>query len=112
MKNSQKESILEIDDNILFAPVWFRFLEWVLIIGIFSYLADLTKHWSVVFISCMNYSVFILYVQSVLFSVDWQFPFFNNKKRKRLFAILFASILAALFYLFVNIVIIQIKEYL
>ena len=112
MKNSQKAGLFETDEEvwIKFTPVWFRFLEWVVIIGVFHYLSEITHYWSIKFIVYINYIAFGMYIQSILFCVDH--THIKSKKIKRIFALLFATLIAILLLLFVTISVDQIKEYL
>lgn len=112
MKNKQKMGLFLPDEEvwIKFTPTWFRFLEWIIIIGLFHYLAELTNHWLIKIIEYLNYISFGLYIQSILFCVNHKY--IKNKKTKRIFALLFATISAILLVLFVAISVTQIKEYL
>lgn len=112
MENKQKAGLFKSDEEawIKFTPVWFRFLEWTIIIGLFHYLAELTNYWVIKIIEYINYVAFGLYIQSILFCIDHSYV--KNKKIKRIFALLFATIAAILLGLFVAVTVSQIKEYL
>lgn len=112
MKNNQKAGFFSSDEDvwISFTPAWFRFLEWVIIIGLFHYLAGITNHWLIKTIEYLNYISFALYIQSILFCVDH--AYIKNKKIKRTFALLFATICTVLLILFIAMSVNQIKEYL
>jgi len=109
MENDQKSSFFESDEDmwIKFTPSWFRFLEWIVVIGIFQYLAEVTNHWSIKVIAYLSYTVFGLYIQSVLFCVDHSY--IRNKKIKRLSALFFATVITIASLVFLGISVEQIK---
>ena len=112
MMNSKKASLFKSDAEvwIKFMPIWFRFLELIIIMGVFQYLAELTNHWLIKIISVLNYLSFGLYIQSIFFCVEH--VYIKNKKIRRIFALLFATLITFLLLIFVTIVITQIKKYL
>jgi len=84
-KKSEADWIKTLDNfyNKL-APLWFEILNWVIIIGIFHYLADITKNVVLIIITAISYFAFWKYCESHLLNIYWEgIPFTKNIRSKR-----------------------------
>lgn len=114
VKKTEAGWIKSVDDFWLkFTPIFFRFLEWLIVVTVFHFIADRTKHKGVILLSGMSYISLALFIQSFLFNIEYKGVLFINSLNKRMiFSILMASIISILILIFVASIVNQLKEYI
>ncbi len=84
-------------------PKWFELLEWVIIIGAFTFLANLTKNMILNIISGISYISVFFYLQSVFFSLEiFGFPKISSERSRRIVSLTVSAILSLGLWLILN----------
>jgi hypothetical protein len=102
----------EVIDNFWkkVTPLWFDWLQWVLVLGVLGYVANQTKNIILVIIYAFSYMAFFFYMQSTFFSIE--FVGFNGIKSlriQRVLSIVISGSLSIAIWLLLSNVIIQIQ---
>lgn len=76
-------------------PRWFEWLSWVLILGAFTFLTELTQDGVLSIVSGFSYVALFFYLQSFFFSLDFHgLPFVKSEKIRRPLSLLISGILS------------------
>lgn len=84
-------------------PRWFEWLGWVLILGAFAFLIELTSNAVVRIAYAFSYFALLCYLQSFFFSLDFHgLPFVKSEKIRGYLSLLISGILAFGTWLFLH----------
>jgi hypothetical protein len=84
-------------------PKWFELLEWVIIIGAFTFLANLTKNMILNIVSGISYISVFFYLQSVFFSLEiFGFPKISSERSRKIVSLTISAILSLGLWLILN----------
>lgn len=76
-------------------PKWFELLEWVIIIGAFTFLAKQTQNMILNIVSGISYFLVFFYLQSVFFSLEiFGFPKISSERSRRIMSLTISAILS------------------
>ncbi len=91
-------------------PRWFEWLDWVTILGAFSFLTKLTQNVIISIAYGFSYVALFFYLQSFFFSLDFHgFPFVKSEKIRRLMSLLISGILSYGIWLFLSSLVLEIR---
>ncbi len=84
-------------------PKWFELLEWVIIIGAFTFLAKQTQNMILNIVSGISYISVFFYLQSVFFSLEiFGFPKISSGRYRRIVSLTISAILSLGLWLILN----------
>ena len=90
-------------------PRWFEWLGWVLILGAFAFLIELTSNAVVRIAYDLSYIALFFYLQSFFFSLDFHgLPFVRSEKIREYLSLLISGILAVGTWLFLHRLVLEI----
>ena len=83
-------------------PLWFQWLEWLLILGVVAYLAKQTQTVVLKLVSGLSYAMLFLYLQALFYSVEFYgFPLIKSERVRRIASLILSAALSiALWLLF------------
>ena len=103
----------KIVDNfwLNFAPRWFNWLGWVIIIGAITYLNEKSESIFLTVTIIISYIALFFYFQGFFYSIEFHgIPFIKNEKIRRVISLLISSILATGIYVFFTNLILEFKR--
>ena len=81
-------------------PLWFQWLEWLLILGAVDFVAKQTQSSVLRLVAGLSYGVLFLYLQGVFHSMEFYgFPVIKSERGRRIASIALSAILCVLFWL-------------
>jgi len=91
-------------------PQWFDWLEWVLILGIMTFLAEQTKAILLIIVSAISYAALFFYLQSLVFSLEFHgFPLIRSERGRRIASLLLSGVLSIALWILLSSLVSQIK---
>ncbi len=87
-------------------PQWFEWLEWVLVLGVITFLASQMQSLVLRIVSAISYVALFFYLQSVFFSLEFYgFPRLRSERKQRLLSLILSGIISlSLWFLLINLV--------
>ena len=83
-------------------PLWFEILEWVLILGVISYLANQTRNMTLRIVSSISYVFIFFYIQSLFYTIDFKgFPLVKTNRGQRILSIILSGITSFLVWILI-----------
>lgn len=97
-KRNTESKWVDIVDNfsLKIAPIWFNYLSWILIIGVFQYLSEgqsLQQQKNIInFIKITSIALLWLYTWAIFYKVEFvNFPLIKNKKIEIIISVLISG---------------------
>lgn len=87
----------EAADNfyLTYVPKWFNFLEWVVLLGVFHFLAWQLNNWVLKTIYAVSLFGFWFFLQSYFFNIHIEgVPLIKSERAKRLFSLIMGGIIS------------------
>jgi hypothetical protein len=95
---------------IKITPLWFDWLQWILVLGVIGYLAQQTKNPALSIIYAFSYMAFYFYLQGIFYSLEFTgFPRIKTKRAQRVMSLILSGIIAFAAWLLISSVISQIQ---
>jgi len=77
-------------------PHWFEWLEWVLVLGVITFLAEQTQSIVLRVVTGVSYVALLFYLQSIFFSLEFHgFPLIKSERTRRVVSLLLSAILSS-----------------
>jgi len=93
-----------------FIPKWFDFLNWIVLLGIFHFLAEYTQDWKLKIIYAISMIGLWVFLQSYFFNIHLEgLPFMKKESAKRLFSIIIGGMISTGVFILLNNIIPQIS---
>ena len=91
---------------IAITPLWFDWLQWILVLGVLGYIAKQTQNLFLAIIYVFSYMAFYSYLQGIFYSLEFQgLPFVKTKRAQRIMSLLLSGIMAiAVWFLISNVI--------
>jgi len=84
-------------------PGWFSLLEWVLILGVISFLAKQTQNIILIIVSIMSHLFLFFYIQSMFYSIDFvNIPGIKSFKMERAISIILSGLISITIWLLIS----------
>lgn len=78
-----------------YIPKWFDFLNWIVLLGIFHFLAEYTQDWKLKLIYTISIIGLWMFLQSYFFNIHLEgLPLMKNDRAKRLFSLIIGGIIS------------------
>ena len=78
-----------------FTPIWFNWLEWVIIIGAVQVISEKTDDLRVRLILGLSYNLLIFYMIGFFYRIEFYgIPFIKSEKKRLIVSIMLSSLLA------------------
>ena len=88
---------------IKITPGWFSILEWVLILGVISYLAIQTQNIILRLVSVISHIFLFFYIQSVFYSIEFvNIPGIKSFKWERIISIVLSGLISISIWLLIS----------
>jgi len=95
---------------IKFVPKWFDFLNWIVLLGIFHFLAEYTKNWTLKVIYAVSMIGLWMYVQSHLFNIHFEgIPFIKSERTEWLISLIIAAVVPLVVFILLSNIVPQIS---
>ena len=95
---------------IKITPIWFDWMQWVLVLGLIGYLVEQTKNTILSVIYGFSYISFYAYIQGIFYSMNFQgFPFIQSERAQRGASTILSGIIAILIWFLISSVISELK---
>lgn len=84
-------------------PLWFEWLEWVLILGVISFVAEKTQSLLLLILRRLSYVALFFYLNAVFYQFEFHgFPFVTSDKLRRTLSLPLSGIVAFGVYLILS----------
>lgn len=94
-------------------PLWFDWLEWVIILGVFTLVAQETGNLLVRIVTSVSYFAMFFYLQSLFFSIEFVgFPRVRSNRLRRILSLVTSGVLALSTYLLLTTLVGQLGGYI
>ena len=81
--------------SLKFVPKWFDFLNWIVLLGIFNFLAEYTHDWKLKIIYLISVAGLLMFLQSYFFNIRFDgLPFIKSERAKRSISIIIGGIIS------------------
>lgn len=99
-KKTEAEWQKTVDDFCKKAtPLWFQWLEWLLILGVVTYLAEQSESALLKAVSGLSYWMLFLYLQALFFSLEFYgFPWTKSERARRIVSLVLSALLCLAFW--------------
>ena len=86
-----------------YIPKWYEFLNWIALLGIFSFLSDLIKDWKITSLYIISNIGLFFYLQSYFFNIKIEgIPFVKKKRSKRIVSVIIGGLISLGVYLLIE----------
>lgn len=106
-KKTEEQWQASIDEFwIKVTPLWFDWLQWILVLGVISFLAKETDNKILIGVSGFSYLAFFFYLQSLFYSIEFKgFPIIQSKRGQRIISLIVSGVLSyAIWYLLFSLI--------
>jgi hypothetical protein len=91
-------------------PLWFDWLQWVLVLGVIGYIANESQNVFLRIIYAFSYMAFYFYIQGIFYSLEFQrLPFVKTKRAKRMMSVALSGIMAVAIWVLISSVISELQ---
>jgi hypothetical protein len=91
-------------------PIWFDWLQWVLVLGVIGYLAQQTRSIALYITYAFSYGALFSYLLAIFYSFEFKgFPIMKSKRAHRLSSFILSGILSLTVWILLTSLISQIK---
>ena len=88
---------------LTYIPKWYEFLNWIVLLGIFNFLTDLTKDWKIKTLYIISNVGLFFYLQSYFFNIHIAgIPLIKSRAAKRFFSLIIGGLISIGVYFLIN----------